>query len=224
MEGEARVSAPLFLHLYAADLQIITNFVAKSKQTLNMKANFKPEAWMLPQPVLIIGTYDADGTPNAMNAAWGGQWDTTKIMISLGSHATTDNLNRRGDLTVAFATVDTLVGADYVGLVSGRRHKDKVAVAGWDHRRGEHVDAPVFEPFPMTLECRVSEKLYESESGCYLIADIVNIVCDEKYLAADGKPDVEKMGLITFEPVHHGYVALGNRVGDAFSDGKVLKQ
>ena len=28
--------------------------------------NFKPKAWLLPQPVLIIGTYDADGTPNAM--------------------------------------------------------------------------------------------------------------------------------------------------------------
>lgn len=37
--------------------------------------NFKPHAWLLPQPVLIIGTYNADGTPNAMNAAWGGQWD-----------------------------------------------------------------------------------------------------------------------------------------------------
>lgn len=32
--------------------------------------SFKPKAWMLPQPVLIVGTYDADGTPNAMNAAW----------------------------------------------------------------------------------------------------------------------------------------------------------
>ncbi len=70
--------------------------------------DFKPKAWMLPQPVLIIGTYNADGTPNAMNAAWGGQWDYEEIMISMGSHATTDNLNRCGDFTVAFATADTL--------------------------------------------------------------------------------------------------------------------
>ena len=28
-----------------------------------------------PMPVYIIGTYGADGTPNAMNAAWGGYWD-----------------------------------------------------------------------------------------------------------------------------------------------------
>ena len=78
--------------------------------------NFKPKAWLLPQPVLIIGTYDADGTPNAMNAAWGGQWDMDEIMISMGAHATTENLNRNGEFTVAFATVDTLVASDYVGL------------------------------------------------------------------------------------------------------------
>ena len=46
--------------------------------------NFNPKAWFMPQAVLVIGTYDADGTPNAMNAAWAGQWDGDKIMISMG--------------------------------------------------------------------------------------------------------------------------------------------
>lgn len=187
-----------------------------------MKKNFKPKAWVLPQPVLILGTYDADGTPNAMNAAWGGQWDYNKIFISLGSHATTDNLNRLGELTVAFATKDTMTEADYVGMVSGRKQPDKVERTGWKSERGENVNAPVFDCFPMTMECKVSEKLYESETGCYLIADIVNIICDEKYLAEDGKPDMEKMDLITFDPIHNGYITLGERVGDAFGSGKKL--
>lgn len=180
-------------------------------------------AWVLPQPVLIIGTYDADGTPNAMNAAWGGQWDYNEIMISMGSHATTENLNRIGEFTVAFATEDTLVGADYVGLVSGRKNHDKIAKTGWEVRKAEHVDAPLFGCFPMTLECRIKEKIGESASGYNLVAEIVNIVCDEKYLAADGKPDVEKMKLITFDPVHNGYIALGSRVGNAFADGEAMK-
>lgn len=185
--------------------------------------NFKPKAWLLPQPVLIIGTYNSDGTPNAMNAAWGGQWDSNQIMISLGSHATTDNLNRCADFTVAFATVDTAVAADYVGIVSARRHSDKLAATGWHSIKAENVDAPRFECFPMTLECRISQKLFESETGYYLIADIVNIVCDERYLSPDGLPDVEKMGLISFDPVHNGYIQLGKRVADAFSSGKALK-
>ncbi len=184
---------------------------------------FSPKAWLLPQPVLIIGTYDADGTPNAMNAAWGGQWDATQIMISLGSHATTENLNRCPDFTVAFATAGTMVAADYVGIVSGKETPGKVARTGWTAEKATEVNAPVFTCFPMTMECRVREKLYESPTGFYLIADIVKILADEKYLAADGKPDVEKMDLITFDPVHGSYIGLGSRRGAAFSAGKELK-
>lgn len=188
-----------------------------------MKKNFKPKAWLLPQPVLIIGTYNEDGTPNAMNAAWGGQWDMSEIMISMGSHATTANLNRCGDFTVAFATVDTMVASDYVGIVSGKTHPDKIAKTGWECEKGETVNAPVFNCFPMTMECRIKEKLFESPTGYYIIAEILNIVCDEAYLAEDGKPDVEKMQLITFDPIHNGYIRLSSRVGNAFHDGKELK-
>ena len=155
--------------------------------------SFNSNAWMLPQPVLIIGTYDKDGKPNAMNAAWGGQWDMKEIMISLGSHATTDNLKDNADFTVTFATVGTMVAADFVGIVSGRNTPEKM------------------------------EKTDESEAGYNLVAEIVNILCDEKFLAADGKPDVEKMELITFDPVHHTYIQLGKTVGKAFADGAQLK-
>lgn len=188
-----------------------------------MNKNFTPKAWLLPQPVLIIGTYNEDGTPNAMNAAWGGQWDAKEIMISMGSHATTDNLNRCNEFTVAFATSETMVAADYVGIVSGRSNPDKMKNTGWSSEKGEHVNAPVFDCFPMTMECRIKEKLYESKTGFFIIAEIVNIICKEEYLAADGKPDVEKMKLITFDPIHMGYIELGTRVGNAFHDGKSLK-
>lgn len=185
--------------------------------------HFKPKAWMLPQPVLVIGTYNADGTPNAMNAAWGGQWDANEIMISMGAHATTANLDRCPDFTVAFATADTLVGADYVGIVSAKTHPDKMQPLGWPTEKASQVDAPVFGCFPMTMECRIKEKLYESPTGYYIIAEIVNILCDEAFLASDGKPDVEKMQLITFDPVHNGYIRLADRIGDAFSAGHSLK-
>ena len=184
--------------------------------------SFGPKAWVLPQPVLIIGTYDSEGKANAMNAAWGGQWDNHQIMISMGSHKTTENLNLCGDFTVAFATKQTLVEADFVGIVSAKKDPSKMEKTGWTAVPSENVKAPVFTDFPMTLECRIKEKLYESETGYYIIADIVNILADEKYLAQDGKPDVEKMDLITFDPCHMGYIALGQKVGNAFSDGQKL--
>lgn len=146
-----------------------------------------------------------------------------EIMISMGNHATTENLNRCPEFTVAFATVDTMVAADYVGIVSGRKEHDKIEKAGWKAAKADNVNAPIFSCFPLTMECRIKEKLYASETGFYMIAEVVNIVCDEAYLADDGKPDVEKMKLITFDPIHNGYIALGSRVGSAFREGQALK-
>jgi flavin reductase (DIM6/NTAB) family NADH-FMN oxidoreductase RutF len=185
--------------------------------------SFGVKPWMLPQPVLIIGTYNEDGTPNAMNAAWGGQWDRGEIMISMGAHATTGNLARCADFTVAFATKGTMVASDFVGIVSAKNDPDKMKKAGWTSVKSDNVCAPVFTDFPMTMECRIKEKMDESDEGYYILAEIVNILVDEKFLDAAGNPDVAKMNLITYEPVSHSYFALGEKVGNAFADGKQLK-
>lgn len=185
--------------------------------------SFPPKPWLLPQPVIIIGTYDAEGRPNAMNAAWTGTWDMREIMVSLGPHATLDHLRRCPDFTIGFATTDTLREADYVGIVSAHRDPDKMARTGWTSQRAQLVEAPVFDPLPMTLECRVKRRLDESETGCYVIAEVLNIQAHERYLAPDGKPDVQAMRLITFDPIHNTYIRLGDTVGRAFHDGKELK-
>ena len=181
--------------------------------------SFAPKPWVAPQPVLIIGTYNKDGVANAMNAAWGGQWDMKEIMISMGSHATTDNLKHND----AFATKKTMVASDFVGIVSAKNDPKKMEKTGWNIEKATMVNAPVFTDFPMTMECRIKEKYDESETGYYLVAEIVNILVDEKYLAEDGNPDLEKMQLIVFDPIHHSYIQLGEKVGNAFSDGKALK-
>ena len=184
---------------------------------------FEPKPWVVPQPVLIIGTYNKEGVANAMNAAWAGQWDVNEIMISMGKHVTTENLKIDGEFTVAFATRKTMVAADFVGIVSAKSDPKKMEKTGWDIEKATKVNAPVFTVFPMTLECRIKEKFNESETGYYLVAEIVNILVDEKYLAEDGNPDMEKMELIVFDPIHHGYIQLGDKVGNAFSAGKALK-
>lgn len=185
--------------------------------------SFDPKPWMAPQPVLIIGTYNENGTPNAMNAAWAGTWDMQEIMISMGAHATTENLNREGVFTVAFATTGTLVAADYVGIVSAKNEPDKITKTGWKVEKASKINAPVFTDFPMTMECRIKEKIDESETGYYIVAEVLNILVDEKYLAEDGKPDIEKMNLITYDPVHMSYIQLGAKVGNAFKEGKQIK-
>lgn len=185
--------------------------------------SFGQKPWMLPQPVLVIGTYNADGTPNAMNAAWAGQWDAKEILISMGKHATTENLARCADFTVAFATRDTMIAADFVGIVSAKKDAQKMQKTGWTAVKSEHVNAPVFTDFPITLECRINRKIDESEEGYYIVAEIINILVDENYIAEDGKPDVEKMQFTTFDPIRHAYMSLGERIGNAFADGRKLK-
>ena len=186
--------------------------------------SFGSKPWMLPQPVLIIGTFDENGKANAMNAAWGGTWDMKEIMISLGSHATTDNLAKNGgEFTVAFATADTMIASDFVGIVSAKNDFKKMAKTGWTAEKAPNVNAPVFKQFPMTMECRIEQKIDESETGYYLIADVVNVLCDEQYLNEAGNPDVEKMNIISYEPVNHKYMQMGKVIGDAFACGKELK-
>ena len=50
-----------------------------------MRKNFGSKHWLFPQPVLMIATYNEDGTPDIMNAAWGGISDSDEISISISN-------------------------------------------------------------------------------------------------------------------------------------------
>ena len=119
------------------------------------RIDFGAKPIMLPQPVLIIGTYDENGVPNAMNAAWGITTDFKEITISLSEHKTTDNLAARGAFTVSMATEDQVIPCDYVGIESGKTVPDKFAKAGFHATKSAFVDAPLIDELPMALECKV---------------------------------------------------------------------
>ena len=68
-----------------------------------MRKDFGAKPFLYPQPVMIIGTYDKDGKPNAMNAAWGGIVGANEIIIDLSSHKTTDNIMENKAFTVSVA-------------------------------------------------------------------------------------------------------------------------
>lgn len=172
----------------------------------------------IPLPVLMIGTYDENGKANLMNAAWGGIYDYGEVFVSLSPHKTTKNLELKKAFTLSFATVDTLVESDYFGLVSGNK-EDKIAKAGFHPLKANHVDAPLFEEYPLTLECKV--KSFEDGN---LIGEIVSCNVDDKYLDSDGKIDVDKIKFISFDMVSNSYREVGKRVGNAFQDGLKLKK
>ena len=168
-------------------------------------------------PVLMIGTYDENGTPNVMNAAWGMISDYNELKISMSTHKTTDNIQKTGAFTVSMATISCMAACDYVGIVSANDVPDKFTRAGFHHTPSSHVNAPLIDELPMALEC----KLKSFEDGI-LTGEIVNVCADSSVLT-DGKIDPAKLCPISFDPVNNTYLSLGTVIGKAFSDGKSLK-
>lgn len=186
-----------------------------------MRKNFGAKAMCYPMPVFIIGTYNADGTPNAMNAAWGGISEEQEITICVdSSHKTAENLIARKAFTVSMATAKYMAACDYVGIVSGNKVPDKFAKAGFHASKSQVVDAPIIDELPMALECEVIS--YDTES-CRLTGRIVNVSADESVLGENGKVDSQKLQPITYDPMNHHYLVLGEKAGQAFHDGTALK-
>lgn len=187
-----------------------------------MRKNFGAKPILYPQPVLIIATYDENGKPNAMNAAWGGICGMDKINISLSQHKTTDNLKVTGAFTVSVADAAHMVACDYVGLVSGGSEPNKMEKAGFTTVKSEFVNAPVINELPLVLECKLLSM--EEEYGEYrVVGEIVNVGADESILGEDGLIDPDKVEAITYDPMHYTYIKLGETVGHAFKDGAQLK-
>ena len=167
-----------------------------------MRKNFGAKPFLYTQPVMILGTYDENGKANVMNAAWGGIVGANEIIVDLSAHKTTDNIIKNKAFTVGVADLEHLVACDYVGIVSANKEADKMKKAGFTTTKGEFV------------------KVID---GSKYLAEIKNVSADEKYLGDDGEIDLSKFTPITYDPVHHGYYRLGERVGNAFKDGAKLK-
>lgn len=186
-----------------------------------MRKNLKAKAYVYPLPVLIVGTYDENGIPDAMNAAWGTVCDTAQVSICLSAgHKTVQNLLKTGAFTVAIADEKNVIPADYVGVVSANKVPDKLKNTGWKIAKGEFVNAPIIQELPLVLECKFIS--YDSDTEI-CIGEVVNVSVDTSILDEKGKIDLTKFKPICYDCDTHGYYTLGERVGTAFLDGLKLK-
>lgn len=186
-----------------------------------MRKNFGAKPLSYPQPVFIIAAYDENGIPNAMNAAWGGISEMNEISMCLSAgHKTVKNILKRGAFTVSMAEASHVAQCDYVGIVSGNTVTDKFAKAGFHATKSEFVDAPLIDELSVALECKLIE--YNPET-CILRGEIVNVSVDERVLDENGKVDAAKVEPIIFDPFNNEYLKIGEKVGNAFAEGKKLK-
>ena len=184
-----------------------------------MKKRIKTTEAIFPMPVLMIATYNDDGTVNVMNAAWGTMFERDQVILNLDeSHKTVKNIRKRKAFTVSLANAKNLVAADYLGIVSGNNNPDKFKNSGLTASKSENVDAPIINEFPICMEC----SLLENESNFGIVGKVVNTLADEDVMNGDNV-DISLLEAIAFDPYTHGYYKVTERVGNAFKDGLKLK-
>ena len=188
-----------------------------------MRRNIKTTEAIFPMPVLMIATYNEDGTIDVMNAAWGMMLDRTHVILNLTeTHKTVKNIKERGAFTVSIADIDHVVEADYFGMVSGNNTPNKFENSGLTATKSENVDAPIINEFPLCMECEFIE-YQDDEYGCGVVGKVVNVTADEKVMNGD-QVDISLVNAIAFDPYTHGYYKVTERVGNAFKDGVQLKK
>ena len=186
-----------------------------------MRKNLKPKAYIYPLPVLIVGTYDENDNANAMNAVWGTVYNATQVFIRLDSRRkTVKNILARKAFTVSIADDKNVAFADYVGVVSSNDVPDKLKKTGWTAKKSEFVDAPVFDQLPLCLECILVSYDPAAET---CIGEVVSVSADENIVNENGQIDLTKFKPICYDCGTRGYYTLGDKVGQAFSDGLKIK-
>ena len=177
---------------------------------------------IFPMPVLMVATYNDDGSINVMNAALGTMQERSIIALNLTeTHKTVKNIKARGAFTVSIADAAHVLEADYFGVASGNKVPNKLEKTGLTSSKAETVEAPVINEFPICLECEFIE-YQDNKYGCGVIGKVVNVTADESVMP-NGKLDMSLVNAIAFDPYTHGYYKVSERVGEAFKDGLKLK-
>ena len=187
-----------------------------------MRQKLKLTEGIFPMPVLMVATYNEDGSVNVMNAALGTMQERDHVALNLTeTHKTVQNIKARKAFTVSIADAAHVVEADYFGVVSGNKEPHKFEKSGLTASKAETVDAPVINEFPLCLECEFIE--FQNDTyGIGVIGKVVNITADEGVMV-DGKLDMSLVNAIAFDPYTHGYYRVAERVGEAFKDGLKIK-
>jgi flavin reductase (DIM6/NTAB) family NADH-FMN oxidoreductase RutF len=190
-----------------------------------MKMMLPAQTILLPSPVLIIGTYGADGRPNIMNAAWGGIASSNPPSISVSLREATlsyHNIIQTGAFTVNIPSEKYLREADFAGLASGREC-DKFRETRLTAEKSQLVNAPLVKEFPYALECRLVRQI---ELGLHtmFLGEIVGMVADSEVLSPNRLPDIEKVRPLLWGSFGSmAYYGIGQKLGDAFSAGYEIK-
>lgn len=186
-----------------------------------MKKSFGPLTAFFPLPVVLIGTYDIDGKPNLMTAAWAGIVNSTPECLSISirkERATHRGLELNKEFTLSFPNKQQCREVDHCGVFS-HKTTDKILELGLIPKKSDIINAPEFDVFNVTICCRVAQQIDLGTHDLF-ISEIIDLKVDSSVLT-DGSPDIVKIDPLMYDSVTQSYFSLGNRVAKAFA---ALKQ
>lgn len=186
-----------------------------------MRKNLGAKPYILPQPIFIISAYDENGNPDVMTATWGGISNEREITICISSERKTlKSIMLHGEFTVSLGDASQVAACDYVGIQSGNKVTNKFEKSGFHAMKAEFVNAPLIKELPFALECKV--KSYDAKEW-RMIAEIVNVSVEESILDEKGSVNLENFAPLVFDQLNRNYHKIGEKVGDAFKDGLILR-
>jgi flavin reductase (DIM6/NTAB) family NADH-FMN oxidoreductase RutF len=153
-----------------------------------MKKSIGAKTIVYPAPVLVVGTYDREGKPNAMTAAWGGICCSSPPCVTVSLRKATysyGSIVARKAYTLNIPSEQYASEADYFGIASGKS-VDKFKATGLTPVKSELVNAPYIQEFPMILECNL---LHTFNIGLHtqFIGEIMDVKVDESVWTGIGR-------------------------------------
>ena len=186
-----------------------------------MRKDLESQPALFPMPVVMVAAYDEHGTVQVMNAAWAQIAAPDKVALFIDEdHATTKAIRATGALTVSIADVEHMDVADFFGIATGNKMANKFERSGYHAIKSAHVNAPVIEEFPVTLECELAG-VVDDLIHC-VVGTIVSVSADERVVGDKGKIDPAKVNALVFDQFQSGYYAVGEKVGRAWNAGAPL--
>ena len=184
---------------------------------------WKAGTFVYPIPAVMVtsGTFE---NANIMTVAWTGIINTNPAMcyISVRPERYSYNLiKENGEFVINLTNEKLAYATDWCGVRSGSKY-DKLKEMKLTKEKGKFVKCPLIKESPVAVECKVKE-IKELGSHHMIIADVLSIDADKKYIDENGAFDISKCNLIAYS--NGGYYSLGKKIGKfGFSVAKKKKK
>jgi len=187
-----------------------------------MKRSLGAKPLLFPTPLVIVGSYDDQGRPNAMAAAWAGICCSKPPCITVSLRKATytyASLMARQAYTAHVTDESHLTASDFLGMASGR-DGDKLGTLGLTTVPSELVDAPIIQEYPLVLECKVVH-VHDLGLHTMFVGEVQDIKADPHVVDEKGHPLVDMLKPLAFLPEARTYHGMGPVLGRAFDAGKL---